>query len=69
MVLGETKNGNELHYSTSYPEKDYRLRLALPHSGKSMFAFWDGSSKTLPFGKVPDRACSFWLYNSKVDNW
>ncbi|MBQ9753656.1 MAG: prepilin-type N-terminal cleavage/methylation domain-containing protein [Lentisphaeria bacterium] len=71
MVLGETKKqAVMLHYSTQWTDRDFRLKLALPHSGKSMFVFQGGNVAMVPFGRIPTVADStFWLYSSKQDLW
>ena len=70
MVLGETKHASMLHYTTQYPDRDFRIKLAMPHSGKSMFAFQGGNVAMVPFGRIPTVADStFWLYSSKQDLW
>ena len=68
MVLGETKNAYMLHYATQWADRDFRIKLAMPHSGKSMFVFQGGNVAMVPFGRIPTVAdSSFWLYRSKVD--
>ena len=70
MVLGETKHASMLHYATQWPDRDFRIKLALPHSGKSMFVFQGGNVAMVPFGRIPTVAdSSFWLYSSKKDTW
>ena len=70
MVLGETKHASMLHYATQWADRDFRIKLAMPHSGKSMFVFQGGNVAMVPFGRIPTVAdSSFWLYSSKKDLW